>query len=105
MVLHQQLRVFEAELRQLFVLHMWGEQSDLAQMFLRGYTKEAITRSAHRERLEAEPERWAPVAELAEELTARKVDWNDADIDNVRDGIVRRVLRVEGLEASSGAHM
>jgi hypothetical protein len=83
MVLHQQLRTYEADLRQLFVMEMWGEQSDIAQLYLGGYTKEPIIRSPYRALVEANE---APV----------KPEWG-SDFEVLTD---REASRVERLNAT-----
>jgi hypothetical protein len=72
----------------LVTLEMWSEHAEMVELYLKGFTKEPITESAHRALLEAEPQRWAPVGELAHELTTRKHDWREEQIEDAEGQVV-----------------
>jgi hypothetical protein len=72
----------------LATLHMWSEHAGQVERYLKRYVREPITEQAYRDLVSAEPERWAPAAELAEVLTSRKDDWDDDQVEDAEEEVV-----------------
>ncbi len=87
-LLNQLVDKLHLRLLLLTTLAWWQEQADQVEHYLRNYTKEPITKSEHEALMAAEPERWAPVAELADLLVSAKTDWTDEEIEDPEKGIV-----------------
>jgi hypothetical protein len=88
LTLSDQVEMLDLRIGWLVTLEMWSEHAEMVELYLKGFTKEPITESGHRALLEAEPQRWAPVSELAHKLTARKHDWREEQIEDAEGQVV-----------------
>ncbi len=79
---HQEAEKLSLRLGWLGTLALWGMLNVQLGSYLVGETKEPITESEHRARVEEERAKLVPVKELGDLLTGRHEDWADDELES-----------------------
>lgn len=84
-VLHQQVAQLGLKFAWLSTFHLWGLHTSTLAEYICFDTKEPITESDHKRRVEEARSKAAPIAELAEVLVERYDGWTEDDLQASED--------------------